>query len=326
MSKVMPLPTSTTCGALALAGRRGVVEADQPRRGGRGLADADDAAEALRLRAAARPSTVMPRPACCGDRTACSASHCGFLMLEGTVARVRARQPAMATASPRWRTSAGEASPAGEHDPAYRPRLGSAGAQVEVEGAEHGALDERAQAGVVADGRHRGGDGVGSLVRRASAAPARRRSFGVPAPTPTSSTSRRSLLARLLAPAHGQLGHLARLAGRAGVLEHREQVELELGRAARRHPGPRVTPSALPSAPAGEHGQGQHLGPAHACRWHLAERELGRGHLGRESRDGHGPDPIHSRGAGPRRGPPGRPWTHPGVFGGRGAGVSRRRP
>ena len=47
MSKVMPLPTSTTVGVAAPARGRRVVETDQPGRRGRGLADADDPAEAL---------------------------------------------------------------------------------------------------------------------------------------------------------------------------------------------------------------------------------------------------------------------------------------
>ena len=47
VSKVMPLPTSTTVGVRRPASAGRVVEADQPGRRGRGLADADDAAEAL---------------------------------------------------------------------------------------------------------------------------------------------------------------------------------------------------------------------------------------------------------------------------------------
>ena len=47
VSKVMPLPTSTTVGVPRAAFGGVVVEPDQARRRGRGLADADDAAEAL---------------------------------------------------------------------------------------------------------------------------------------------------------------------------------------------------------------------------------------------------------------------------------------
>ena len=45
LSKVMPLPTSTTWRALRRALRRLVVDLHEPRRGGGTLADADDAAE-----------------------------------------------------------------------------------------------------------------------------------------------------------------------------------------------------------------------------------------------------------------------------------------
>ena len=155
VSKVMPLPTSTTCGALRapLGGR--VVEPDQPRRGGRGLADAEDAAEALAWRAAARPrpSTLEPGLAR-RAATAWSASHCGVLRLDGTVASIRARQPAPADRERRARGRPGGR----RRRPASTIRrtgrcLGPAGAPVEPEGAEHRADDERAQAVVVADGR-----------------------------------------------------------------------------------------------------------------------------------------------------------------------------
>ena len=49
VSKVIPLPTRTRCGGLAGALRGCVLELDQPRRGGRALPDAEDAAEAVGL-------------------------------------------------------------------------------------------------------------------------------------------------------------------------------------------------------------------------------------------------------------------------------------
>ena len=70
-----------------------VVEADQARRVGRGLADAEDAAEALLGRAAPRPRPCTSRPASPAAATAWSASQAGVLRLAGTHASVRERQP-----------------------------------------------------------------------------------------------------------------------------------------------------------------------------------------------------------------------------------------
>ena len=102
MSKVMPLPTSTTCGVLAGACGGRVVEPDQPRRGRRGLADGEDAAEAVARRARFSSQTVTSRPASLGDLVGLVGQPVrGSSGWTGTVASIRDRQPAPPTATAR---------------------------------------------------------------------------------------------------------------------------------------------------------------------------------------------------------------------------------
>ena len=120
VSKVMPLPTSTTWPRAPAAPRGRVVEPDQPRRGRRGLADGEDAAEALGRELLLVPdldARGRPRRRPRGRR---SASQAGFLRLEGTVASVRARQPAPADGHrPVEHRARGRRGSASTH-PAYR--------------------------------------------------------------------------------------------------------------------------------------------------------------------------------------------------------------
>ena len=86
VSKVMPLPTSTTWPrALPRAAGR-VVEPDQPGRRRRGRPDGEDAAEAVG-RSCFSSQTLTVSPASSAASRARSASQAGFLTLEGTVAR-----------------------------------------------------------------------------------------------------------------------------------------------------------------------------------------------------------------------------------------------
>ena len=109
-SKVMPLPTRTTVGVLRAGLGRRVVEADQAGRGGRGLADADDAAEALGGQLLLVPDAEVEARLAAATSLACSASQAGFLRFEGTVASIRARQPAPPRATARSSTARSAAS------------------------------------------------------------------------------------------------------------------------------------------------------------------------------------------------------------------------
>ena len=107
VSKVMPLPTSTTW-VRASAGLP--VQLDQARAAGRAAADGEDAAEALG-RQLARGSRTRRcrsgRPAAAA--ATCSANHCGLFTEEGVLVRSRASRVisavvrAVSSASPRTR-------------------------------------------------------------------------------------------------------------------------------------------------------------------------------------------------------------------------------
>ena len=146
-------------GAAATPCLRGVVQPDQPRRVGRALADPDDPAEALGLRAGARPRPRSSRPAEAATSAARSASQTGFFSLEGTRASVRDSQAAR---RPPWRAPASACGPRAR--PARRARRAPPAAvgldrlAVEHEGAEDQPLDERPQAGVVGQRAQRRGD------------------------------------------------------------------------------------------------------------------------------------------------------------------------
>ena len=112
--------------------------------------------------------------------TAWSASHRGFFRFDGTVASIRARQPAPPTAIARSRSRA------------HRLRRRRSARTTRATGVCSGRLErqwkpnepsisadhERLEPAVVGDRRDRGGDADRSRVARARAAPARRRSAG----------------------------------------------------------------------------------------------------------------------------------------------------
>ena len=106
VSKVMPLPTRTTVGVLRVALTGRVVEPDQPRRGGRGLPDRDDAAEALGGELLLVPDGDVQPGLVAGHLGPARPASSGLLRFDGTVASIRARQPAPPTASARSRTAA----------------------------------------------------------------------------------------------------------------------------------------------------------------------------------------------------------------------------
>ena len=252
---------------------RRVVEPDQPRRGRRGLADAEDAAEAL----GGEPLLVPDRDVEAGlagrARRACSASHAGFFRLDGTVASIRARQPA-----PPIATAAVERGPvvgvgqAGQHDPAHRHVLGARRAPVEGEGAQHRADDERLEA----DRGASAGIVVATRPRSGRRGPARHRRGGSPRRAarraPTSSTKRR----RVLGAAQRDRQDVD-LAGRRRWPGRLEQARA--GRAPssvgeprrRRDRAPGVAVGPVPGT-----GSAEHLDPGEGVGRGRAEREVGR--------------------------------------------------
>ncbi len=143
--------------------------------------------------------TVASSPAASAAATACSASQAGVLMLDGTL-RQQPRLPA--GAAPRRRPGCERRSVVvgrrvqRERDPC-RP-VGARGPSRRSEKPNEPSVAPSTKAAIAVVVAH-GGDRRGdlrrrSVVRRARLAPARRRSVGVPSPTPTSST--RSALAR----------------------------------------------------------------------------------------------------------------------------------
>ena len=269
-------------------------------------------------------STVMLRPACWAMGRAWSTNHCGFLVLEGTVARVRERQPAMATASPRWRTSGVKVPPAitirrtgRALGPLERRWYSNEPSTAPSTNARRPASSPTAGTEVATVSR--------SLVRRAIAAPARRSSFGVPEPTPTSSTSRRSLSARLSAPATGSVVTSPALpVARACSSTANRSSSLRSSSSAA--PGPRVTPSAPPSvASPASTGRASTSAPlTRAGGSSLSESSGGDTWVGRVG-TATGPT-LSTAGGGPTTKTPGSSVDAPGVFGGRGVGLSRPRP
>ena len=100
VSKVMPLPTSTTCGSRRprrRSGRRHVRQLDQPRRAHRALPDREEAAEALGGQLSARRGPVTRQPALAGDATRLGRpATAGDLVDDGVLVRSRARWTAAA--------------------------------------------------------------------------------------------------------------------------------------------------------------------------------------------------------------------------------------
>ena len=281
VSNVMPLPTSTTCGALATPLSRGVVESDEPRRVGGALADPDDAAEAFRgelalvphrrpsaraawrrrrpARPAMRGSSRWPAPApACGTssqrrrpRARGRARVCGLRRRRARRARpVRPAGPAARwSASGTRRTRA----PAPRRGPAARRRRRGRPARW------------RPWSGPWCAGRRRRRLGAGRRGRRHPRRPA---APGVSAGL----ASRRRI-------EHRPLDDLAGLAGGAVQLEQSEQVLAEL---VEQLGGTRTQRRAHV---AGQHGDRDGLGTDDGGRGHVAERDLGRADLAGKGHD-----------------------------------------
>ena len=210
VSKVMPLPTSTTW-VRAPRGR----QSSSTRRGaaGRAAADGEDAAEALggQLAPARAPRTVRPGAAG-GRRATCSANHCR--VLHRATGCWSGRGPARSSAAVvRAAVDGVGVSRPGRPTSERRPRR-SAGASLGARSAGTGttpasspsARPRTAAGGDV--GRQRDRD-VRLIARaaRASAAPAARQPASSPSPTPTSSSR---------AGVRGRAAGAATLAGAAG--------------------------------------------------------------------------------------------------------------
>ena len=220
-----------------------------------------------RPRAGRSSQTSHSRPVSSASDSAWSASQCGFLRLEGTVASIRARQPAPPTRERPAQRRSDASSVVGSRR--ARPGatglvLGAGRAPVEAERAEHRADHERLE-------RRRAGRRAGSRwrrwrrsrVARASAAPARRKSAGVWSPTPTSRTS---AAAALSGPpsGHRQRVDLAGLArGLVRARARRAGRGPSLGPPARRHP---VRAAAPVATSPGEDRQRDDLDPADRVR------------------------------------------------------------
>ena len=137
----------------------------------------------------ASSQTCTSRPACSPTSTACSASQAGVFRFAGTVARVRERQPAPPCAIARASSSSAPSpsTPArtiretgrslGPLERQWKANEPSIAPTTKAPRPSSGAIDA---SDVTTLPR--------SLVARASAAPARRRSVVVASPTPTSST------------------------------------------------------------------------------------------------------------------------------------------
>ena len=192
LSKVIPLPTSTTCGAdRALRGRL-VGQLDEPRRRRSGLSDADDAAETLVGQlllvehAGRQPGPLrgldglvgQPRRGLDVGRHARQQPGPPARPAAATARSSRAaapRRPPSARARPH--RPAGPSGPSRCSEKPKEPRIAPSVNAAIASRSPTAATEEATESAFV--------------VRRARVAPARRRSVGVPAPTPTSSTRER---------------------------------------------------------------------------------------------------------------------------------------
>ena len=274
MSKVMPLPTSTTCGAPAARRVGRVVEPDQPRR----VSPRPGRRRGCRRSRPSRSCLLVPdREVEAGvawpASAACSASHCGVLTLEGTVRERRApasRRRAIATAALERRAGASGVDQAGEHDPADRLRArGRSERQWKLEGAEHAAPRRtRAAPRRRRTARRREVATVsGPLVARASAAPARRRSAGRAVADPDEEHQPQVGVAERRGVEHDPLDDLAGLAGgrRGSSSANRSTPSSSRSSAA---PGPSVRPPGLAST-----GTRHDVGADHGGRRDVADRD-----------------------------------------------------
>ena len=246
----MPLPDEHHRGSTPAGAGRGVVEAHQSRRGRRPPPDRAQPAHAALGELALVPHgdvEALER----GERAACSASQAGDFTLEGTVASLRASQPAPPTATAR--TISGARSSASSKPVSTTRATGRCsrpvGAPVEDERAEHHADHERLQAAVGSSGRDRRGHARPGPSRRGPAwrrpgagrrAAARRRRRR----TPATAGRRRQRQHRHLADGpRGAALLQVRRAGRAAGLRERVGVGVD-DRAARR-PGSTAYASAV---------------------------------------------------------------------------------
>ena len=262
VSKVMPLPTRTTRGRLASAPAGRVVEPDQPRRGGRGLADGEDAAEPLLRRAAARPRSSHARPHSLGEPPGLLGEPLRGLEVGGH-GRQHPGAPAGAA------QGRGRARRAAAWSSLVRPastirRTGSCSGPCE----RQWNANEPSIAPTTNAVRASASPAAGTVVAttswsnrhaRARAAPARRKSAGAPPPSPTSSTEPE---VGCRAPGHRHGDHLAGLAGGRGASSSsasRSSAErvAGLGRAGRR--GPVVVVATV-------HREREHLHPRQCVR------------------------------------------------------------
>ena len=207
--------------------------------------------------------TVTFSPVSAASSVACSASHCGLLMLAGTVARTRARQPAPPTATARrsavsvtssetvsatTMVGTGWCSGPSErqwkpNEPSIAPTTNGSSASGPPTLATLLATPERSRAA------------------RAVAAPARRKSAGRWSPTPTRSTSTRSGLSGLpLGTATVVTSPALPVALATSQAPSRSTPVRSPSSSA---PGPRRTPPS--GSPAGSTGSATTSTPARAC-------------------------------------------------------------
>ncbi len=269
-----------------------------------------------RRRARCSSQTVTSRPASLGDGDGLLGQPLRVLEVgRAPWPAVRARQPAPPTASPRCedlgRSSRRRRRARSGVPGVPRARWSASGSRTSRASAPTTNARRPASSPTAGD---RGGDGVAVLVRRASAAPARRRSVGVRSPTPDQQHQPQVAVGQTAGagtraawsprpPCRSRGRARAPRAGRARA-----------GRPARRRPGPRHAARRRPRlrpAP----GRASTSAPRRAGGSSLSE--LGRGHLSGESRRRARPS------GGQRRSPASvadpRARSH-------GAGVSRRRP
>ena len=285
VSKVMPLPTRTTAApggrpgwsAAGRAARRGrVVEPDQPRRRRRRPADRQQAAHP-RLASSFSSQTDTSRPESAATSRACSASHSGFLRLDGTVASVRERQDAPPMAMARRRT------------PSSSPASAWPASTIRATGVCSGPVERQwkpkePSIAPIDEGLEPVGSAIAAIelatastsrVARASAAPARLKAGGA---LVADTDQQHPAYGRVTA--HGERGHLPGLAGRVGAgpgerVEEVEQVDPEaLGRLVG------AGPEQGRPIGTGERREGEHLDAADGIGEQRAQRELRRRDLG----------------------------------------------
>ena len=148
LSKVMPLPTSTTCERCSPRRPRGGVQATRTSAGG--VADPPPTASRPpnppAARAAASSTSTSTPGTSRASSTAVAATHIGFFTDDGVVARSRASQVARQVDTAcwtAWATSGSPAEPVQDEGPDRAGRGARPGARC-LPGAQQQALDQRA--------------------------------------------------------------------------------------------------------------------------------------------------------------------------------------